>query len=545
VNNDLKMKKKRLSLGLDLSTQGITAVVLDIGGRGRVYEHALDYCRDPRLNVFGIRGEDYILPPEREGEANQPAEMFLAAIDAIFSDLREAVPLEDIAVINSSGQQHGHVYLNHRARELFQRLKEKDAGESDLASLLKGGLAWGMAPIWMTADTQEDAEHIRKYLGGKERAIELCGSDIPLRFTGVVMRRNARLYPEMYRQTDNIQLISSLVPAILTGNSRAAIDYGNGGGTALMDYRRKGWSGRLIKAAAEGLEGGEKAFRRKLPALAAPDSIAGNIAGYFVRNYGFSPGCKIAAGSGDNPQSKVLVAGDLLSLGTSLVYMVVTDGKTLDMNGYANAMYDGLGRPFIFGCRTNGAMVWDRIRARYGLAKEEYRPAEAALRETPVGQGLVFWQPRTESFPPSGSTDIIRIGGVRPGLGTDYGGVIEASLAAVYHYSQGFSRETREPLYVTGGARNSAEILRRVAAIWERPIIPVAGGGAALGAAVAGAYALGKSAGETTEISQYIDGGILEKGQPISPADDDVQAFHRAGGYLDRFARAEKRLPGR
>jgi xylulokinase len=539
------MEKKRLALGLDVSTQGVTAVVLDIGVRRRVYERALDYCRDPRLNVFGIRGEDYILPPEREGEANQPAEMFLAAIDAIFSDLGEAVPLEDIVVINSSGQQHGHVYLNRRARELFRRLKEKDAAKSDLATLLKGGLAWGNAPIWMTADTREDAGHIREYLGGKERAIKLCGSDLPLRFTGVVMRRNARLYPEMYRQTDNIQLISSLVPAVLTGNSTAAIDYGNGGGTALMDYRRKGWSGRLIKAAADGLAGGEKAFRRKLPSLTAPDSIAGSIAGYFVRKYGLPPECKIAAGSGDNPQSKVLVAGDLLSLGTSLVYMVATDGKTLDMNGYANAMYDGLGRPFIFGCRTNGAMVWDRVRARYGLAKEEYRPAEAALRETPMGRGLVFWQPRNESFPPSGSTDIIRMGGVRSGLGADYGGVIESSLAAVYHHSRGFSRETGEPLYVTGGARNSAEILRRVAAIWRRPVIPVAGGGAALGAAVAGAMALLKSEGKTADVEKYTGGDILERGRTVTPGDEDMRAFHGPGGYLARFASEEMKLPGR
>jgi xylulokinase len=536
------MKKTRLSLGLDISTQGITAAVLDIEGRARVCEHSLDYCRDPRLNGFGIRQEDYILPPEREGEANQPAAMYLAALDAIFSDLRQTVSLKDISDINSSGQQHGHVYLNHRARKIFQKLSEKDTAASDLVSLLKDGLAWKMAPIWMTADTQADAEHIRNCLGGRERAIELSGSDIPLRFTGVVMRRNARFYPDMYRRTENIQLISSLVPAVLTGNSKATIDYGNGAGTALMDYSRKEWSDTLIKAAADGLAGGDRAFRSKLPALAAPDDIVGTIARYFVEKYGFSPGCRIAAGSGDNPQSKVLVAGDLLSLGTSLVFMVATDGKTLDMNGYANAMYDGLDRPFIFGCRTNGAMVWDRVRAKYGLAKEEYRPAEAALRETPVGQNLVFWQPRNESFPPSASTDIIRVGELKPGLGTDYAGVIEASLAAVYYHSRRFSREMSEPLYVTGGARNSAEIMRRVAAIWRRPVIPVAGGGAALGAAVAGAIALLKSEGETADTEKLIEKNILERGQTLLPRNEDIQSFHRPGGYLERFAVAESRL---
>jgi xylulokinase len=538
------MKKSRLYLGLDVSTQGIAAVVLDVDRRARVHEHSLDYCRDPRLNTFGIRPEDYILPQAREGEANQPAAMFLAALDAIFSDLGQAVPLEDITVINNSGQQHGHVYLNSRARSLFQGLNKEDSADADLATVLKDGLAWEIAPIWMTADTAEDAAHIRDCLGGKVRAIELSGSDLPLRFTGIIMRKNARCYPEIYRRTDNIQLISSLVPAVLTGNSRVPIDYGNACGTALMDYTRKGWSSSLTKAAADGLPGGETAFRSKLPSLVAPDTIAGNIAAYFVRKYGFSPGCKIAAGSGDNPQAKVLVAGDLLSLGTSLVYMVATDGKTLDMNGYANAMYDGLGRPFIFGCRTNGAMVWDRMRARYGLAKEEYQPAEDALRQAPPGQNLVFWQPRNESFPSSGSTDIIRVGEVIPGLGAEYAGFIEASLAAVYHHSRGFSRETAEPLYVTGGAGNSPEIMRRVAAMWKRPVIPVAEGGAALGAAVAGAVALFRSEGKSLDTVEFVDESLLERGQPLRPGDDDIRAFHRRGGYLDRFGVAEAKLPG-
>ena len=143
--------------------------------------------------------------------------------------------------------------------------------------------------------------------------------------------------------------------------------------------------------------------------MCAPDAIVGRIAGYFVGKYGFDPECRVAAGSGDNPQSKVLVTGDLLSLGSSFVIMVTSDGKTLDMNGFANAMYDGLGRPFIFGCRTNGALPWDRIRAIYGLGKEEYGPAEEALRRTPSGKNLVFWQPRNESFPPSGCYDLIRM----------------------------------------------------------------------------------------------------------------------------------------
>ncbi len=538
------MKKKILALGLDISTQGISAVVLDIDTRSKVYEHSLDYCEDPRLNIFGIRKEDYILSPETEGEASQPPELYFASLDAMFSDLKDAINLKDIAVVNSSAQQHSHVYLNYEARPVFKRLSKEASEKSDLATLLKGSLAYHRAPIWMTSNTAEQAQHIRDYAGGKEQVIRLSGSDIPLRFTGAIMRRTAQQHPEVYRRTDNIQLISSLVPAILTGNSKVPVDFGSACGMALMDYTKKRWSDVLIKATADGLPGGETAFRLKLPAIVAPDTVTGNIALYFVRKYGFSPECRVVAGSGDNPQSKVLIAGDLLSLGSSIVNMVATDGKTFDMNGYASAMYDGVGRPFMFGCRTNGAMVWDRLRSMYGLKKEGYRPAETALQQAPVARSMVFWQPRKESFPLSGSLEMVRIGNETPGLGADYAGLIETTLAAVYYHSRGFSKADSGPLYVTGGAASSPRIVRRVAAIWNRPVIQIEGGGAATGAAVSGAVAFLRSQKETIDAKKYIGPELMKRNRQVQPRADDVLAFHRPGGYLDTFAREEAELLG-
>jgi xylulokinase len=534
--------KRRLALGLDLSTQSLSLVVLDIDSRTKVYEHSLDYLKDQRLDGFGIRRKDYIVPPRTEGEADQPPNLFLAALDVIFSDMKDAdVALKDIVVINNSGQQHGHVYMNHNAQAIFGRLNEEGCEQSYLVTLLEGCLAYGLAPIWMTSNTTRQAEFVRNYVGGKKPMIKLSGSNAPLRFTGAVMRRVAQQHPEAYQQTANIQLISSLVPAILTGNSKVPIDFGNGCGMSLMDYTQKRWSDLLIKATSDGLPGGEQAFRSKLPPIVAPDTVVGTIATYFIRKYGFNPTCRVIAGSGDNPQSKVLVAGDLLSLGTSFVNMVSTDGKTLDMNGFANAMYDGEGRPFMFGCRTNGAMVWDQLRAMYGMEKEEYHPTEEALKQVPVAQNLVFWQPRNESFPPSGSFNLVRVGDKTPGLGTDYAGLIETALASVYHHSIGFTRETAEPLYVTGGAAGSPEIMKRVAAIWNRQVIPVEKGGAALGAAVAGAYAFLKAEDEETDIEQFC-ATILRRGDAIKPSPDDIATIHEPGGYLDKFATEEAKL---
>ncbi len=535
------MPNKRLALGLDVSTQSLSASVLDIDERKKLIELSLDYLKDERLNSFGIREPDYILPPRSEGEADQPPFMFLAALDAIFSELKKSIPLENVVIINTSGQQHGHVYLNSAASSIFASLNTTGNEVSNLVSLLKDSLAYERAPVWMTADTGKQASFVRNKIGGKERLIKLSGSDAQLRFTGLVIRRTAEKFPDVYARTGIIQLISSFIPAVLTGNANVPVDFGNACGMSLMNYCRKRWSDALLRAASHGLPGGKNALREKLPEITAPDAIVGNIAAYFIQKYGFSPSCRVAAGSGDNPQSKVLVSGDLLSLGSSFVFMVATDGKSRDMTGAACAMYDGVGRPFMFGCRTNGALVWDQLRALYDLQKEDYASAEAALEKALVGQNLVFWQPRDESFPSSGKFELARINAHSPNLASDYAGIIESSLAAVYYHSRGFIFSSGESLHVTGGAAGSPGIMRRVAAIWNRPVVQTEEGGAALGAAVAGISAYFKSTGEKFNVEEYYVTN-MPGNKVVQPSPEDVTAFHRPGGYLEKFAVEEARL---
>ncbi len=537
-------QETRLALGLDSSTQSLSAIVLDIDKAEKCFEHTVDYRGDARLTEFGV-GADYILPSRVNGEAEQPPLMYLASVDAIFEDMRAAgLPLKNIVVINTSGQQHGHVYLNHSAGERLGELGRPESSGSELKKLLAGIFAYPTAPIWMTSNTVEQTTSVRDSVGGKNRMIELSGSDAPLRFTGAIMRRVGEQFPEHYQETAKIQLISSFIPAVLTGNSCVPIDYGNACGMSLMNYRTKAWEPDLLAATAHGLPGGSKALRRKLPGLASPDTIIGTIATYYIEKYGFSPMCSVIAGSGDNPQAKVPVAGELLSLGTSFVNMVSTDGDTVDAEGFANAMYDGVGRPFIFGCRTNGAMVWDAVRNHYGLAKEAYAPAEAALGEMPPGSFMAFWQPKNESFPVSGAFELIRT--TRPSipkLAEDYAGVIETSLASVYVYSQVITKGTEVPLFVTGGATASAEIMRRVAGIWNRQAIPVEKGGAALGAAIAGAKAYCDAQNHTFELDAFSE-AVLKRGAPVRPAPADIDAYHGHGKYLQRFCEFYEKIIG-
>jgi len=537
-----------LSLGIDISTQSITGVLIDPDQGSVVYEHSLSYVEDPRLYGYGIDHKDFIIPPRRRGEADQPPALFLAALEALFTDMLQAkVEMSRIAVVSISAQQHGHVYVNTHFETALSSLNDKtnfppppkkvqQASLHSLQQKLQGVFSYQTAPIWMTSDTEEEADFIRSSVGGREEVIQLTGSDSPLRFTGAVIRRVGRHYPEEYHSTVRILLLNTFLAAVLSGNSEAPTDYGNSCGTSLLNYRERRWDKGLINAAAEGLPGGPSELENKLPRLSEAYEAVGTLSAYFQHHYGFSKNCIVSAGSGDNPQTKVLIPDDLLSLGTSFVNMVATDGTQVDTKGYANAMYDGLDRPFMFGCRTNGALVWDQIRTLHNLKRKEYKAAEKALSKIPAGSTLLLWQPYRESFPVSPEIPPTRFDKDKSDLGHDYSGIIDSSLGIVYHFSSGFSGENKNTggsLYVTGGPAESPEILRRIAGIWDREVIAIGKVGAALGAAAAGLKTM-TARGYTLDVEKTIH-GLLSIEKRVIPEPEYVKAYHGETGYLRRL----------
>lgn len=538
-------------LGIDASTQSISAVLLH-GTTGEIlWSRSLAYRDDPRLLGFGFEHDTLIIPAREPGEAEQPPRLFIAALEALLSDMKGAgFDTSTIAAINTSGQQHGHVYLNGHAKAAFARLREPSSANDNLLSTLDDCFAYGGAPIWKTANTAAEASHIRAAVGGKAAIIQLTGSDMPLRFAANVHRKLAGRYPESYAATRHILQISSLIPAILAGDCTIAIDFGNACGTGLMNYRARAWDDTVLQAVAGDLPGGPAALASKLPPIAHPLAVCGTAAAYFQVNHGLSPACRIITGSGDNPQSKVLARGDLLSLGTSFVYMIADPNGSVAATGMANAMYDGLGRPFSFGCRTNGALAWDQLRLRHGLSAKDYAACEAALDGTPPGSLLRFWHPDNESFPVvASSSEPVRIDQEPVDFASDFSAVVDSSLGLVYRYGMKIAGTTaRTPqrtrgICVCGGPSTSPAIMGRIAAIWNRPAIQAGQAGAALGAALGAAVALVPEAereAKAEKLRQAIfTGRIIVHPDPVM-----VQAYHAQGGYLDQLEVAFEKLRG-
>ena len=158
----------RTVLGIDASTQSLSAILLHSHTGDVLWSRSLAYRDDPRLLGFGFEHDTLIIPAREPGEAEQPPRLFIAALDALFSDLKAAgFDTAAIAAINTSGQQHGHVYLNAQAKASFARLHNPASANDSLLNTLSDSLAYGGAPIWKTANTAAEAAHIRATVGGK------------------------------------------------------------------------------------------------------------------------------------------------------------------------------------------------------------------------------------------------------------------------------------------------------------------------------------------------------------------------------------------
>lgn len=545
---------ERWTLGLDISTQSISATILDPAAGRVVTEHSIAYRDDRRTNGFGIAFDSLLVPPRAPGEADQPPLMFLAALDAVFADLTATgMDLGRLGAIAVSAQQHGHVYLTDEADATFADLAGAPA-DDDLVARFRRAFSYGTAPIWQTANTATQVAEIAAGAGGTAAVRELSGSDNPLRFTGAVIRRVAQEFPTAWDATARVHLLSSFLSGVLAGRADCPIDWGNGSGMTLMDYRRRDWSPELLEAVAAGLPGGAAGLRRRLPEVTSPLDVVGPVARYFVNRYGVAEDCVVTAGSGDNPQSKVMTGGDLLSLGTSFVLMVDTGTPVIDDNGFANAMYDGLGLPFVFACRTNGALVWEQLRRRFGIG-DDWDACSRALADHRPGETIVTWQPFAESYPVAPAYDAPELeAAVRAGETFDrwYAAVVDSALVLTWAYAETFDPRwsgSDEPLAITGGPSGDDEIARRVAAIWRRPVIRVAAGGAATGSAVSAAAALQHAAaggGERleTEALDRLRHQLIPPEPPIAPDPELVRAYHEEGAAAAIIADAERRAGG-
>jgi xylulokinase len=458
-------------LGLDCSTQSLTAMAIEPASGRVLFEHAVQFDRD--LPEYGTahgvhRGAD--------GTVTSPPLMWADALDRVMRILaaQRDLDVSRIAAIAGSGQQHGTVYLTERASRAFELLDPR----LGLDFHIRDVFSRSDSPVWMDGSTAAQCAAISAALGGDEAVASLTGSRTCERFSGPQIRKFAEQHPDAYAATDRIHLVSSFMASLLAGR-HAPIDPGDGAGMNLMDIRTLEWSDRALEATAPRL-------RARLPPIHPSSAIVGPLARYWQERYGF-PAARVALWSGDNPCSLVgtgIVGPEemAVSLGTSDTVFGWTPDPRPSAGGHVFGSPSGGYMTLL--CFGNGSLARERIRDAHAL---DWTAFSNALRTAPPGNGgglmLPWFEPEITPHVPSAG--VRRINLPAGDAAADVRAVVEAQMMAMAnHWASLTGAVSVERIRATGGASGNREILQVMADVFGADVYPAGGNAACLGAAL-------------------------------------------------------------
>lgn len=227
------------TLGIDLSTQSLTLSILNYKTLKNELNISIAFNSLEEIKTSSMNKNTLLIDSKIEGKAEQDINIFLAALDKALSELKEKCNVKEIKAIQISAQQHGHVYLSENHKKNLNKLKNKDYINKNLKEILKDSYSYNAAPIWRTSCTQKEANELRNSVGGKEKMIQITGSDSPLRFTGAVIKYNFDNNLELENNTYKVFLLNTFIASILTAKDDISADFGNASGMSLMDYTKK------------------------------------------------------------------------------------------------------------------------------------------------------------------------------------------------------------------------------------------------------------------------------------------------------------------
>jgi len=463
-----------LYLGLDSSTQSLTAIVLDVDGASRrvVFESSLSF--DETFPQYGtLHG---VLRHADPAVAHSSPVMWADALDVMMGRVADSgLDLSTLAAISGSAQQHGSVYLNAGATAALGRPDDRVSPSTWLPTMLSRAVA----PIWMDASTAAECAELTRGVGGSDVLARTTGSRAFERFTGPQIRKFFKREPEAYAKTDRIHLVSSFLASLLVGG-HAPIDPGDGSGMNLMDVRTSEWWPTALEATAPDL-------RAKLPPVRPSASVAGTLSPYWQRRHRLPPAAVIVW-TGDNPSTLVgtgLVREGLVavSLGTSDTIFGLMREPRVDVTGTGHVFGSPTGAFMGLTCFSNGSLARERVRDRFGLSWEQFADI---LRRTPAGnRGRILLPWFEPEITPTVTAPGIRCYGLDAGDAEGHvRGVVEAQMMALARHARWMDVEV-QAIHATGGAAANRAILRVMADVFGADVYQFdVGNTACLGAAL-------------------------------------------------------------
>ncbi|CAM9733519.1 unnamed protein product [Pylaiella littoralis] len=506
-----------LWLGLDLSTQSLTLVVLpDEPGGDHVYLDSVVYQRDlPHYQTehgMHIGDGDH---GEKNTVVTSPVTMWLDAIDMSLSRLAALSTPPDhdgggghehasssppawgrsvlarVRALSVSGQQHGTVFWKVGAGERLEKLADLGPRET-LVEALAGCFARRDCPIWADSSTTRECQALEEALGGPKAVAEATGSAAYCRFSGNQIARISRREPEVYASCERVSLVSSFVTSLLAGRY-CPIDASDASGMNLMDIRSRDWhEGALAGSGAEGL-------REKLGTVCAPHESQGKLCPFFVTKFGLNPDCVVVSGSGDNPcgLAGLGLSGEgtvAVSLGTSDTIMGITRDPCPQEEGHVMVNPVEESSCFAMLVYKNGSLARERVRDE--LCSGSWAELDKVLASTPPGNGgrIGLFVDMPEITPQIATTGRFRRGpkGERYeiveeafGPGAEARAVVEGRFLSFRGRMLRMGIPPPKAVLATGGGTNSPAIMQILADVFAAPVflrtVPDA---AAIGAAL-------------------------------------------------------------
>ena len=485
-------------LGLDLSTQSATALVLDTAKGTTVARARAAFGAD-----FPERGHpEGFIRGGQGGEVHADPLLWLDGLELALDRLSKLTDLSKVDAVSVSGQQHGSVYL---AAGYEAALADGNRATS-LSAKISPVLSRRSSPIWMDSSTAAECAEIAAALGGDQAVCDLTGSVATMRFTGPQIRRFAKLDPAAWAKTKRVHLVSSFFASVLAGKD-AAIDTGDGAGMNLMDIRKGDWAPAALAATAPDLAA-------KLPPVRPGSTVAGGISAYFVARHGFSPKCQV-----------------VISLGTSDTLFAAIEGIRTDAAGLGHAFGNPMGGSMSLVCVRNGSLAREAIRRECGHA--EWIAFSAAVDASPAAVSAVLPMEEPEITPrrPAGR---IALGAPASKAALPRAAVEGQALSLRYH-SRWVGTPTTQ-LLLTGGASENPSVAKIFADVFGAPVLRLAvSDSAALGAALRAAEgACGAKMADLEPVFCAPAPGVVQPNPALRAAYDKLEA--ELGQSLSRKA---------
>ncbi len=340
------MASKTLFLGIDISTTGVKALLIDTHGDV----------------VASVTTPLSLSTPKPLWSEQDPHEWWSGATRSIRQALAQAgVSSAQVRAIGLTGQMHGLVLLDRQERVLRPAI------------------------LWNDQRTGAECEEITQKVGAK-KLLQITGNRALTGFTAPKILWVRKNEPEIYAQAAHILLPKDFVRLRLTGDY--AVDKADGAGMLLFDLQKRDWSDEIL--------GILDIPRSWMPETFEGPEITGVVSTTAAAETGLQVGTPVVGGGGDQAAQAVGVGAVTpgivaLTLGTSGVIFATTSGPFVEPQGRLHAFCHAVpGAWHFMGVMLSaaGSLQWYRDNLATGLAFDDLlAPAEAI---PPGSEGLFF-----------------------------------------------------------------------------------------------------------------------------------------------------------